>query len=255
MNEAETQSTGTPAAYLIADDSFQSPTPVVYDADAIQIVPTILQDSEGEACEVLLQAAPLSDELIREYVAARATAAGEFATDAEMSAAAVRVAFDFFQRFIPTVAEVDGDLPPTWADEYGAQDRLNILATLLSCDPLQSIIASKIKRRKTWNATVNTASRVRLRSFFDGDHIETDLYFRKVSADLFGDYLRLKGESDELALLDKLAGDAATKPEDQSFYQKLFVRSENYAGRVPIHHRLVAVRAHLENSVRVTRKN
>jgi hypothetical protein len=232
-----------------------TPARALYDADAQQIVPTIIHDEDGDPCEVLLQAAPLTDELLRAYVTARSKATTEFADSAEVNASAVKVAFDFFQKFIPTVAEVDGELPATWANEYGAPDRLVILSALLSCEPFEPIIKqSKIKKRKTWGEHTNTASRVRLRSLYDGDYIETDLYFHKVPADLFGDYLRIKDEADELTLLDKLASVTSGKPEDRSLYEKLFARADGYAGRVPIHHRLIGVRAHLENAVQVTRK-
>jgi hypothetical protein len=242
LDQAEPQIETTSAG----EDAPSTPGRVLFDADARQIVPTLLSDEDGDPCEVLLESAPLSDELIRNYVAARTrqnTTAEDGATVGEGN---VTVAFKHFTQFITGVSDVEGDLPANWADEFGATDRLSIISSLLACVPFEPLTTKPPKKRKTWSERINTASRVRLRAFYDGDLIEVDHYFRKVPANLYGDFLRIVADDgDELKALEKMV----------TIWDALHVRHEGYTGRVPIHHKSIAVRAHLEKAVTVTRKN
>jgi hypothetical protein len=217
--------------------------PALYDADAAQIVPVVFED-DGEDYEALLRSAPLSDELIRTY--ARERDKGNDNDEEEPSGgllAKVKAAEKMFPQFITGPADEQGEGAEEWREVFGAQDKLGIITTLLLCERVPSTL-SRPKQLKDWR-TAKT-SRVRLRCYFNGKSVETSHVLKKSGAALYADYARGSlAEFDEMAQLDQFA----------DIYEKLHVGHEGYKGRVPIHHKASAVRAHLERIARVTRKN
>jgi hypothetical protein len=256
---AESQTQDSPdetAAGLDAQTADASDSPDVYDSEARQRIPVTLL-LEGEAFDVTLVCEPVSDAALVNYAAMCEQAnAVESAGDEDISAAqlsgTINTAASLFNALMSDIEGVgeEGEEKPTdWRDIFGPREKATVIdRAIFGIEQIAPPPARKGARPK-WGPSLRSVV-TRLRVPFSGRMIDVSHTLRKADAKQLGEFSALYGRT-----LGMSRGGDAIMERLAVFYDWLHIAHAGYRGPVPMHHRAVALVAHLTRQGATVRKN
>lgn len=232
------------------------PAPVLFDADARQLVPVQLE-LDGSTYELALTLAPATDKVLAAYARRCAEASAEGEEDSrETFGARVGAALDATVTLFDRLAEgLDGvgeegeEAPEGWRDIFGATDKSAVIdAAVFGVTPVEPAAAPK-GARPAWGAALNNAT-VRMKVYFSGREVDVSHTLKKADAKAYGSYVTLMQN-----VFAHARGADAHMLKLAAGYDALHVSHEGYAGRVPVHHKAAAYVTHMSRQGRALRKN
>lgn len=223
--------------------------PVLYDADASQSFTFEVedQDSRYETTQVFKG---LPDEALSNFDRLREVSLegdGKRTTDVKTNS--VQADEYLFDELCVEVKGYDGDTPENWKELIPHDEKEAGINKLLAFKIVHSDKTKTFKQR-SWGHSLSSNT-ITLTCYFDSKILTTKCTFAdKIPADI-ATYAAIRSR---ISLIEKGLDESALKipasmKKKAAFFDKLTVRAEGYAGRIPLHHKAAFVTTFFESAI------